>query len=320
MDMLLPPMSPPPERLDAREVFDELLQRLEAACLGQTPSLRRLALVGTAHLLAPDGTPGAIRWIIGPSGAGKSTVLRALAEALDLPAITLSVPRLTASGWAGTEIEEVCSTALAREVLGGRRWRRPLLILDDAQHVRIKSEIDGPDRSHQINRQSSLLDIVGGTGTIPLRGHPPVLWSTCETLRIISGAFELTPADEMSPEALERYGFIPELANRLAQPAIHMTPLVASDVARMLIAYNGGPTREVFRRLGGGRLSIEPSAATLLANRVSRRPGATPRTAMLALEAVMEAKVLDALAGGALDRNRAPLRIAITRADLAGVA
>lgn len=311
--------SPGPEPRDALTVFREVLDRLETVFIGQSESLQRLALVGTAHLLAPDGTPGALRWVIGPSGSGKSTLLRAFAEALDLPAITISAPRLTATGWTGTDLEEMISTALSRVGTGTRQWRRPVLILDDAQHVRIKSAVDGADRAHQVNRQTSVLDILGGTGSIPLRGFPSLDWSTDECLRIVSGAFELTPTEAMSPEALEAYGLIPELANRLAQPAVHLRPLDASDIAVMLIAYHGGPTHEVFRQLGGEYLIIEPSAATLLAKKVARRPGATPRTALLALEAILEAKVLEALSAGALDLDRPPLRITVTRSDLAGV-
>ncbi len=196
------------------------------------------------------------------------------------------------------------------------RWRLPI----DPAHRDACVVTEGIDRSNQVNRQASLLDIVGGTGSIPIADYATRSWNTRESLRMVAGAFDHTPDEANSPAPLETDGFIPELANRLAQPAIPLRPLDPAEIALLLMVDDGGATSQVFRQLGGEHLILESAAATLLATRVAQRPGATPRTALLALEAIREVKVLEALAAGALDPDGPPLRITITWADLEGVA
>ena len=304
---------------DPAEIYTTIRSTLDTLLVGQETATRRLALVGVAHLLAPPTAPGAVRWLIGASGSGKTTLLQGLANCLGLPFIRLDATRLTAAGWTGLDPDSVICSTLQHVPPGTRAWRRPLLVLDDAQHLRIKSREDGTDYTHQVNRQASLLTYLCGAARVLITGGstPAHLWHAAGALRIVAGAFDLTPEQAADPAAVQAAGFIPEVANRLAQPAIHLRLLTGTalgDAVRH--GPYSGPLAELFQGLGGARILIEPGAINAIVKRMEHLSGATPRTVKHALDAAIEHRILELIESGTLNPDRTPLDLMLTAADV----
>lgn len=313
------PNNDPPLLDEPGEIYATIRDHLASYLVGQDAAVRRLALIGVAHLVAPLTAPGAVRWLIGPSGSGKTTLLQALADCLGLPLIRLDATRLTAAGWMGVDPDSVVSNALANVPPDSRGWHRPLLVLDDAQHLRIKTVVDGSDRSHQMNRQSSLLTFLCGAARIWVTegksaGHA---WRATGALRIVAGAFDLTPEQSADPAALHDAGFIPEFSNRLAQPAVHLT-LLTGDALGMALrpGHYYGPLADLHSALGGAGIVVQPGAIDAIVLRAKSQAGATPRTVKLALDAAIEHRILALLEAGELSPDRAPEALVLTAAHV----
>lgn len=230
-----------------------LSQRLDRYVVGQERAKKVLAVAVYNHykrlVWAARGDDVEIGksniLLIGPTGTGKSYLASCLARSVDVPFIAVDATTLTASGFAGDDVESIVKRLLSSCDFDPEKASRGIVYIDeiDKLAVRSSSSSRGVQDVSGEGAQQSLLKLIEGRTVrteVPGRKIRQVMVDTRDVLFICGGSFEGLDAQirraslyrgigfaaevgcsvssaRRSPVAqdLQAYGLVPELVGRL---------------------------------------------------------------------------------------------------------
>lgn len=213
--------------------------------------------------------------IAGPSGCGKTLLAKTLAKILNVPFVVADATGMTEAGYVGDDVE-ICIQQLIAVADGDIELaQKGIVYIDEIDKIARAGESRSITRdvSGQGVQESLLKLIEGCTISVPLsdrRKHPQgnnVQFDTSNVLFICGGAFEglfdtskknivgfntkkpkITDNDKevnekLTPQALKKYGIIPELVGRL--PILcSLTDLTVDELVRVLTEPEDAITKE----------------------------------------------------------------------------
>ncbi len=193
--------------------------------------------------------------LVGPSGTGKSRLVECLARCVEVPFVSVDATTLTASGYAGDDVEAIIGRLLSACDADPQRAARGIVYIDEIDKLAARGGVDGgPDLAGEGAQQALLKLLEGRRVTVPSGGRQgnPVSVDTSQILFICGGAFDgldtlaaerpgvgfavgdtpVAPAAHQAA-ALQRYGLVPELVGRL--PVVEsLQPLSTEHLIRIL--------------------------------------------------------------------------------------
>ena len=259
--------------------------------------------------------------IAGPSGCGKTLLAKTLAKILNVPFVVADATGMTEAGYVGDDVE-ICIQQLIAVADGDIELaQKGIVYIDEIDKIAragesrsIKRDVSGQ------GVQENLLKLMEGcTISVPLsdrRKHPQgnnVQFDTSNVLFICGGAFEglfdtskknivgfntkkpkITDNDKevnekLTPQALKKYGIIPELVDRL--PILcSLTDLTEDELVRVLTEPEDAITKEYQMLLekDGISLTYENDALKEIA-----KVALTKKTGARGLRSIIEEVMLD---------------------------
>ncbi len=264
--------------------------------------------------------------MLGPTGTGKTLIAQTLARQLQVPFAIADATVLTEAGYVGEDVENILVRLLQSADYDPRKAEYGIIYIDELDKITRKSA--NPSITRDVSGegvQQSLLKILEGTvAHVPPKGgrkHPEAKMVHIDTRNILficGGAFDGIEEviarrigkkeigfgeklqtgktlskneimEQISPEDLINYGFIPELVGRLAV----LTSLDDLDESAMITILTK-PRNALVKQYKflieqeGMRLDIRKSALREIVRQAMKR-----KTGARALRSVMEDMMLD---------------------------
>lgn len=247
--------------------------------------------------------------LVGETGCGKTLLARTLASILDVPVHIQDCTKLTASGYAGSDVED-CLVGLLRSTnYNVKKAEQGIVVLDEVDKIASRST----DAYHFLDVsgecvQQGLLKIIEGckVGVPPAGGkkHPdqPLIYmDSSKILFIACGSFPGMVADDtvnsespflnnaLSPNTLYGYGMLREFIGRFSY-LIKMDRLSVADMVSILTEPANSLVSQYESLLANGGIRLEFEEAALLA---IARLATELDTGARGLRSVMDSLLLD---------------------------
>jgi hypothetical protein len=228
---------PRPAALRVR--FQYWSRHLEAAPQLATTSRDALSLALASHESGHATSP---TLLVGPPGCGKSHLFSVISQHATRPCLRIDASQLTENGFKGLNLSESFQQTGEASSLRVSDLERAIVLLDEFDKLAATDGSDAVFLAKRAGAQYGLLALLGGTGTISITNGQALAIE--HMLVICAGAFASLGSADIDSEALARYGFLPELADRL-QRVIRLPR----------------PTREVHLAILRSRFTVENNAS-----------------------------------------------------------
>ncbi len=284
----------------------ELVAHLDRHVVGQRRAKRRLAMAVYRHYLglrlralsqAREGLGRQHQLLLGPTGVGKSHLVRTLTHVLGVPTAFVSAPSLVETGYVGTPVEAAFTTLLERAHGDVTLAEHGIVFLDEFDKLRRSRELSRDVSGEGV--QNGLLTLLDGRPVRVRHRDREVTLDSSQVLFLCTGAFvgltglvreRLSRAEaglgfrsrtrvrrdhdspellaQVTPEDLERFGFIPELVGRFAG-IVALDPLTRDELERVLADVSGSPLQQQGKlfELHGVRLEVSEDARAAIVDR-----------------------------------------------------
>jgi ATP-dependent Clp protease ATP-binding subunit ClpX len=278
--------------------------------------------------------------LIGPTGSGKTLLAQTLARALDVPFAIADATALTEAGYVGEDVETILLRLIQAANGDIERAKMGILYIDEIDKIARKS--DNPSITRDVSGegvQQALLKILEGSVAhvppVPGRKHPQqeyIAFDTTQVLFICGGAFEgidkiisarvgknqraigFTASntadvaavpfllDQVTPDDLLKFGFIPEFIGRIPVVA-PLRPLDVEAMRRILVEPKNAVVKQYQHLLAmdGVTLELTDDAVVAIAE-AALKSGTGARALRSILEEVLVDVMFDAPSQPGLER------------------
>jgi ATP-dependent Clp protease ATP-binding subunit ClpX len=266
--------------------------------------------------------------LVGPTGSGKTLLAQTLAKVLDVPFAIADATSLTEAGYVGEDVENILLRLIQAADYDIARAEHGIIYIDEIDKLSRKSA--NPSITRDVSGegvQQALLKLIEGyTANVPPQGgrkHPQqefLQLRTDDILFVCGGAFDGLEKvishrvaagrhrigfkaeemlersddevrDEVAPEDLLEYGFIPEFIGRLPV-AVNLHGLTKGDMLRVLTEPKNAVAKQFVRlfSLDGVELMFTERALDAAADQALKR-----NTGARGLRTIIEEALLDVM-------------------------